>query len=204
VAHIETGQWSETLRRVLLMKGTERVAGELSPEISPVFVLEEDPPDWRYLKGVRMASVSVDLTSGANSGPTLRLRNPLNSTFVATVHAIDVWMTTNDIVAIRIIREDLNLVGGGAAGTPRDTRWQFTSGTGRTSLIPTFNLNLPPLGNDYLRARPSGGALEIHYRDPIVITDGFSLDIGGTTAVAVNLFINVSWTERVFPPLEHA
>lgn len=204
MSHISIGQYSELLRRYLSQAGVERVAGELSPEISGVFNLEDPRPDWNYLKGERMASCSADLTSGANSGPTLRLRNPLNSTFVATVHAIDVWATTNDIIAIRIIAEDQNLVGGSITGNPRDTRWRFTAGTGRTSLIPTFNLNLPPLGQDYLRARPSGGALEVHFREPIVITDGFSLDIGGTTATAIQLLINCHWTERHFPRLEQA
>lgn len=202
MSRIQTGRWSELLRRFLDQKGVEDVASELSPEISPVFILESNRPDWLILKAERMVSLSDEHTSGATIGPTMRLRNPLNSGVLATVHAIYMSATVNSSFEIRHTISNNNLAGGGDAISTREGRSLPSLGVNKSAMAGSFSLTIAPVGDLIFTASILARVL-LPVKEAIVLSPGRAIDIGiPSPASAKTFFGNFLFTERRLPDLE--
>ena len=201
MSKIETGRYSDLLRRFLALKGVQEVAGELSPEISAVFILEDDRPDWSFLKAERLVGVGHFAASGATAGPTFRLRNPAGSGVLATIKIIEGSVGPGDTLEIRLNAQNLDLGGGIRNTSVRDTRDGFLIGIVKSSCIFSFNTTVAPVGTTiYSMAAPTDEPRS--YKEPLILSPGHSVDFGSLAVQAVTLNCWMSWIERALAPLE--
>lgn len=86
---VNVAAYDQLLGRLLSIGVPEGgIAEELSPEISPVFVLENDRPEWCYLKGERCCAGYSAAAGGAASTGSARFANPVNSGVIAILESI--------------------------------------------------------------------------------------------------------------------
>jgi len=200
MAHIEVGRFSQLMRKYLEMKGQWEVAGELSPEISAVFVLETDRPDWIFLKGEKLVSCTSSRTSGATAGPTLRIRVPPTANIIITVE--EVWLSVNTgLTEVSLsMNQGADLLGGIEVNTRRDSRLPL----GETSAVSSsFITTAGPAGDSIFVTVPA--LLDVvPIRVPIVLTPGNALDIGCSGPVAKDFRVTAVWCERPLSALEAA
>jgi len=207
VSRIQSGRWSELLRRATGQAGVEVVASELSPEISPTWAIEGTTPEWDFLKSTKRLLANVDL-DGAGCA-SWRLRNPDNSSAIAIVDQI-IFGCNNDTTAFTLQLEhgasDL-----GSLGFPIvvDSRWvpapytdaaissmSFTT-TSSSSYITTGAL----LGTFYSHGGSGGEKQQQTFHLPVVLSPGWSLTLS-TLNLGARVYGNVSYSERTLPPLE--
>jgi len=199
VSKIEVGRYSELLRRFLQQKGQEEIAGELSPEISPIFVLESDRTDWAFLKNERLGIVSINQTSGATPGPLFRVRNPLGSGVIATLS--DIWVTLTVGPAnlrVNFVQVNAQLPGGNLNGRPRDFRWGPNF---ETVLLGSFDTTTVGIGTRLFEGRLQADT-NLHLQIPVVIPPGFGVEMGTNAVQAQGLIANYMWVERQLTALE--
>jgi len=199
VAKIETGRFSELLRRSLGMKGVENVAPELSPELSPTWQLESARnQEWDYLKGVMQLSGTAGQSAGA-AGGTFRLRNPEGSGVLLVVTKIQHVASVAGIFRMNVLESNLSLLNPGFKQL-RETRWP-TNAAGIYG-VGLFNYQnnagsvvSPRLVEMVVQAN------EIHTLDTqLVLRDGFQTT-WGTAAIAV-AYTYIEWYERPVLKLE--
>jgi len=205
LSKIEIGRWSEQLRRMMGMAGTEIVSGEMSPEISPTIELEGQSPEWDFLKGKRNCFGGADLGAG---GVTFigkyRLRNPADSGVVAVVKRIELASTAGGVgttgLRINVNSQTVNLDTAVVPLVP-DTRWgalaiQATALILTTSIVQTTG----PAGSLLATSITIAGTRWV-VTEPFVLVPGTNVDFGASSD---NLPLAgwVAWTERAFPVLE--
>jgi len=196
VSKIETGRFSDLLRRYLGMKGVSVVSSELSPELSPILVLESERPEWEFLKNEKLMA-SVFAQGGVVGQNTLyRLRNPAGSGVVAVITR---FMITTDLTEIVIAeRDDDN--GNLATVLPtvsRDTRLPVLNAS---SLIASQANNVVVTGESWWTARllaNSDAPQDVQF----VLTAGHEIDL---VQLGANVAIRgwVHWRERRLDVLE--
>lgn len=198
MSKIEVGFYSELLRRFLSQAGQESVSGELSPEISPVMVLDSVRPDWAYLRGERMCGGSVGSAPAAALNSTVRLVNPAGSGMLLTICDLQWWNNAidNDIV----IRVDPTTVTGEISsnqGQVLDTRWnqrpQALIAVNNTLTIAAAGGSRigQPLPGTINSTNLSGGS----WTHPIVLSPDHSVIVMNTT-VNVRIDVGFVWMER--------
>ena len=205
MAKIEIGRYSNLLRRALGMKGVTDVAGELSPEVSPTWAIEDNAPEWQYLKGVRLVGAAGGQGFVAGQSPRYQLVNPAGSGVLATVTFVA--LETVGVQAGFIIRfansvlPNLTTV---EQNGPRDSRW----GIPGTSISPLIfsgenSASLHTAGFLLYSGihHPEGTVAE--YTIPVVMAPGSSLLWGSTTQNITSLS-SVAWSERGIAALELA
>jgi len=204
MSKLEQGRWSQLLRRATGAAGTEVVAGSLSPEISPIWIVQSDDQDIEFLKNVRRCAVGIDLNGAAGFFTRFRLRNPVGSGVIATVTGMDIVDTTatTPFTGARG-NETTDLALGSVPTTVIDPRWEAQTTTGSTLILSVDNtLAIGPVGDNLFRVTK---LLNETYRMPpvlqVVLTPGSNFD-WASVLFAQNLQTSVSWVERAFPELE--
>lgn len=199
---IQRGGYSDLLRRFLGMKGQSDVAGDLSPEISPILCLELPRPDWEFLKGYRLCGCALQAGSAAAAGPTLRIRNPAGSGMIATLDWIEIGVSTiQDTVAVRVNLLDADLATGAVLLTVRETRLLDTLGQNQSALTGSFSDAAGPVGDEIYVQTIALDRIRV-YKGPVVLTPGRSVDIGCKVVQVQVARFNVTWSERPLPDLE--
>jgi len=202
MSKIEIGRWSEQLRRMLGMAGVDRVAGDLSPEISPVIVLENPTVDLLFLKGVRQCFGGHNLAAAGGFTSKWRLRNPTGSGVIAVIN----WLTltpdptTNLRVAVNEQTVNLTVV---LNTTIPDARWNAlnTANPQSTLVLSASNAQATGPAGDLLVETQSLANVEWMFPSRFPLLPGVSVDFGTSVAnVAARMW--VEWTERAFPVLE--
>lgn len=190
------GELNQLLVRRLGMHGGAP-APALFPEISPSLVLENDRPEWSFLKNERLFGI-CDLQVGAAGEQTVgTLFNPAGSGVLAVVTRVS--MSHN--VASRILLSIDNGINLGDFDTthlpqPRDGRQPFGVSTGATlfvgsgDLVGGFN---PP--NPLHVFQPVAGGITEVYDQPIVLTPGTGL-FWDTDTNNVQVRFGFAWRER--------
>lgn len=193
---IQVKRYGQILGRLLSMSGVEDVAGDLSPEISPVLVLEADRPEWLFLAGqFLLAGAGVQVALAANPS-FFRIRNPVGSGIIAVVESIDVSaaaIITDGVATIGTATIDRANVMGSLV---RDTRWGSIVGT---CLVSNDNGGSVGSGIERFRAPINTG-----YRFnnmPVVLAPGSHLDYGANDS-NIELHVNIRWRERPAEPYE--
>ncbi len=197
MSKIETGKYSDLLRRALGMKGVSDVASELSPEVSPTWEIERDALEWGFLKKVRHIAVGATVVPGAAAIALMRLRNPPGSGALVVVDYSEMNPSAaslaNIVFSPTIAQAVLpTVVTAGAV----DGRWGFerstavlSTGTGAT------------LGSFILLNTLGLSGTPIQYEDQIVMPPNSSLDWGFPT-LDIDMRLNVRWHERGVARLE--
>lgn len=198
MAKIEIGRFSDLLRRLLSMSGVSTVASELAPEISPVFVLEQERPEWEFLKNAKLCTSQFSVTPVAAQFPQARLRNPPGSGIVAVFTDFNWAVGLTSVVNLWRVTTLLDMAGP-ANTMSRDTRLAALNISG---LIATQQTSAVALTGDFFyHAVNNAGEDTMPIKVPFVLTPGFAIDIGGET-VNSSLRGNFHWLERRLGALE--
>jgi len=200
VSKIETGRYSERLRRALGMKGIEIVSGELSPEISPVFVLEDNSIEWKFLQAVRVCG-SATLQSGtAGNESLIRWLNPAGSGIMAVFSHFDI--NTNALVSFNLgygtAIVALPTLGATAVF---DHRWATATSPTSVRVSQTSAGTTISLSSSVFVSRTAADAV-YHWDGELVLLPGESLEFGSPGSLSLSLRVNARWTERQLPALE--
>lgn len=190
---INEGGLNQVLSRRLGMQGGAP-ASACAPEVFPTLTLENDRPEWGYLKGERLCSTQLFRAAVAGQFSSVQMYLPANSNTIAVVTKLQVLNANQSLVS------RLTGISGGigpwtAQGTAtRDFRWAAN----RTSVIVETIANVAQPANTAL-ALFNFNAQEL--ADPIVIVPGTALAvIGNVVNQAVS--VNVAWYERPVLPGE--
>jgi len=201
VSKIEIGRFSELLRRMLGQKGQETVAAELSPEVSPVIVIEGMGAEWDFLKSVRGCSLVALTGPAVGATSVFRLRNPADSgvlgvvKFMAGNASVNILQTLAIGTALADLAVAVNTV-------TVDRRWNATGTTQSLLLASTNNAAdaVGPVGNNIGVFAPLADTEWVYTRE-IVLVPGTHID-WGITGTNIGIRTYASWIERQFPLLE--
>lgn len=202
MSKIEIGRYSEQLRRMLGMAGTEYVAAELSPEVSPTIQVEGPSAEWDFLKAVRRAHCSSTLAAAAGFNARFRLRNPAGSGVIAVVTNIAMANTTAS-AALQIARgqEAAGLTLALVTVVP-DTRWGIGLNTAALQFSSDNGVAVGQSGDVIANSvRPVNE--EWVYSVEVVLMPGSNINWGtpaGTTNRGLTAW--ATWKERALPALE--
>ena len=202
MSKIEIGRYSELLRRMLGMKGQTVVAGELSPEISPTFNLENPTAEWDFLKGVRGCVCTDELAAGVGFTSRFRLRNPQDSGVIAEVSLLEMSGTLNPEFSVARGQIFGELTQALVTVVP-DLRWGSVGTTTTALLFSGDNASAAGPAGDLIATTKVINNTVWSYRVPIVLVPGTSLD-WGLSAGSTNsrVFTHAAWKERQLPALE--
>jgi hypothetical protein len=194
---ISIGRFNAILGRMLSMAGIQSPAADLSPEISPVLVLEIDRPEWKYLGNERFESGNIGVTSGAAAPGYTRLLNPTGSGVLAIIEKILVH-TVTAAGAIYVVRMAFGQVARTNVGTAvnRDTRFRMGSAACTISQDGAAAVGTATESASILASEPR----ELS-SCPIILGPGGSVDVG-TDAFAKNIEVSYHWRERAIEPFE--
>ena len=200
---IEIGRWAELLKRISGVAGDRIVSGDLSPEISPVLMLEDlTDADFLYLKSVRLCFAGSAVGPVVANTSKWRLRNPTNSGVIAVVTNVEIVPPNNDlVVVIRVNQQTVDFPTAIVATAP-DSRWGSIATANQTALKFTSSVSQAtgPAGDTiYLSRTTVGRTSKFPFQIPLL--PGTTLDFG-TDSVNVSLIGDVSWRERAIPDLE--
>lgn len=180
------------------MKGVQQVSSELSPEISPVIIVEDNSAEWQFLQAVRLCSSSMLQSAVAGETTIFRLRNPVSSGVIGRVDYIGI---SGDVefpwfVGFGTATADLGTPGATAL---RDHRW--ATGANATTLIASRANNVALSFTDSILGMFLLGNTFVAYEKPIILLPGEILELG-TPFLNVALRLVLSWTERQLTTLE--
>jgi len=203
VSKIETGRFSDLLRRALSMVGQTEVATELSPEVSPTWQVEGAFEEWMFLKGVKICSVSESIAANVGAGGQMVLRNPPTSGALAVVDGLRMSLTNAGgqlVITVQVNTGDLVNT---ALTVARDLRWPASPTGSQAAMIATFQnaVGAVPVGAGTIYVGRTLANSPFNYRVPIVLPPGSRLYIGCTSA-NVPFLASIDWHERGIEPLE--
>jgi len=202
VSKIETGRYSERLRRALGMKGVEVVSGELSPEISPVFILEDNSIEWAYLQQVRLCGSAILQVGVAGNESLIRWVNPAGSGVIAVFTHLDFsanlpasfnWGYAT--VAVDLPTASVSAVfdhrwAAGAVGARTAIRTSRTAAGGTIALGDGIFVIQLTINTVY------------QWDGALVLLPGEGLELGAPGVLDMALRANARWRERQLPALE--
>lgn len=186
---IQESGLNQILTRRLDIKG-DVPAPAIVPEIGPQLVLENDRPEWGFLKGERLAARWVSVAAVAAQFGAVQLYLPPASREVVTIQRIT-FLNANSVSLAEATVIDGGLVGWvGTATQVRDFRWPASA----TALVISTTTNVAQPSNFGVLAQAATSQAEIV--EPIIITPGQSLMIYANV-VNQALAMNIYWRERV-------
>lgn len=198
MSKIETGRFSDLLRRYLGMSGTSDIAQELAPEISPVFVLEDSRPEWEFLKGQKLMAVYVPQPGGGAVSTAVRIRNPPSSGVVGIITNIVVAPSALSEIRYKLGNDAGNL-GTTYQSVSRDTRYPRVAFPGNSALITSGGTGNN--GDQFYGTAVPTNEPHIYGGGTIVLTPGFQLQIE-TVVNNLTLLVAFAWLEKKLDPLE--
>lgn len=189
MANINTARYSSILGRFLGMGGTEGPASELGAEISPVFVLENDRPEWLYLGNERMMGGLGGIGPGAGQS-TVRYRNPVGSGVIAVFTEISYSSLAASICNLQI-GGDLADLATPSAPYPTDARLLFTIAGG--AVIVSVE-NAASVGNGIDGAYVAANTQYRFVVTPLILTPGSHFDVSCSAPATIR--VASRWRER--------
>ena len=98
---IQAARYNELLHRLLDMK-EGAPAPVLMPEMTASIILENDPPEYQLLKGVRICKGGLHVPNGgAGTFAQIQLLNPANSGIVSVVTNVSIRTNTAQLIEVR-------------------------------------------------------------------------------------------------------
>jgi len=176
------------------------VAPTVAPELFPGVTLENDRPEWGYLKGEMLVSNRVTRAAVAGQFSMIQLYLPSTARTIAVVKRVTNW-TSVGLALSRGVGISAGL-GGWVAANPSSTARDFRFQANRCSAIIETNANVAG-PTTFGRFTRMFGVGILTYDQPIVITPGTAL-IFQTDLVNEALDVCIDWTERGAQPGELA
>ncbi len=202
MSKIETGRYSELLRRALGMKGAVEVAGELSPEVSPTWQIEGNDIEWQFLKQVRVVSAA----GGQGRVPAVnfigQLVNPVGSGIIATIQLVSVSVASPSAIAFRFDDVAAAALATVEQNGPRDTRWGIP-GTSISPLVVSSTTGALPTAGFLMHSVRVLNDTETRFTVPFVMAPNSTLFFSNTSTNILTVF-SLHWHERRLDALEDA
>jgi len=201
MSKIESGRWSEQLRRMFGMKGQELVSAELSPEVSPTIQLEGPDAEWNFLKGVRDCAAGDTLAAAVGFQSKWRVRNPADSGVIGILEEIELVSSTGAL-AYRVTgnAQTVNFPTV-VLSAVTDGRWGAIGDARPALIVSASNTQATgPAGEIFVETRRAVD-VEFRYSRPLVLIPGACVDFG-TPSFNLALFMWVRWRERAVAALE--
>jgi len=202
MSKVERGQFSTLLRRYLGMTGTSDVVDELAPEMSAVFVLEAERPEWEFLKGARLLGMGQTVPALAANFGAIRFRNPTNSGVVAIFSSLNAGPGFNPAPAAAVIT-----ITHGAQVADQATVQGYGIRDGRQTPIGGAVIQsqgYAAVGGNSIGAAiiPATSSFQlITPANPVVLVPGWALNVGIGFA-NLDLVVGAQWIEKRLDALE--
>jgi len=200
VSKVEIGTFSQRLRRSLGMKGQEKVAGELSPEISPVIVLEDNAAEMQFLQGIRLCSSGMLQGAIVDENSIFRILNAAGSGVLAVFTYFQLTANRTSTITVGYGMDQAALGTAGATAV-RDGRWSRPANPTTLTASRANNVAIG-LNSTLLVSRLITGFI-VKTKRQWVLLPGESLE-WGTTTTDVQLETTLDWYEKPLPALEEA
>jgi len=185
---------NELLARRLTTPGGS-VSGTVAPELFPVLTLENDRPEWSYLKSEGLYGRSIGVSAVAGQFSMAQIYLPTTARSLVVITGIQNWAANNISIA-RLVGISGGLGGWAARVTcARDTR---RNGNGSAATLETnANVAQPTNFGDFATLFGANA----RYTAPIVIAPGGAIGIF-PTVVNSALTASIEWYERPAQPGE--
>lgn len=193
VAEFELNQ---LLARRLTTPGPAPSPG-VEPALFPGITLENDRPEWGFLKSERLAAFSGSVTAVAGNNSAFGIFNPTGSRVIATVERYQVNVGASSVMGA-LTQQALAL----APGTPgvRDGRWNPQGGSARPVLTAQSGTQVLAVADPILLRLPASETTLVE--SPIIIPPGWGFVVWCFTVnVNINAFY-IHWRERTAQPGE--
>ena len=189
--------------------GASDVIADLAPELAAGFTLEDQRPEWEFLKGAKLMSMIIAVTGVAAQTAGVKIRNPANSGVVAIFGppfgpmldiSVSVVGATAAALTLFMQPEAANLATS-TAPIPRDSRiTSIAAGTSALIGSQTNNLGATNLGFLYTQ-------IFLNIGQPYAFMHNFVLTPGNEVSVAspqnqVSLLGGFHWLEKRLDDLE--
>ena len=200
MAKIETGRFSDRLRRSLGMKGVVDVAGELSPEVSPVIVLEDNSLEWQFLQQVKACCSATLEPANAGFESVVQWLNPAGSGIIAVFShvGVSVGPVININFGYALVAAALPTAGATAV---RDHRWSTAADPTSVRVSRDNTGTVIALASSIFITR-SPANRPFSWEQPVVLLPGEALQLGSGGSLALDIRATAVWTERALPALE--
>lgn len=183
------------------MAGVEDVSADLSPEVSPVVILEGPTSDLLFLKGVRQVFFALTVNAAAGFNSKIRIRNPPGSGVIALIRRITMISPTTTDLRIRVNQFTTDLTV--ADTTVPDPRWGALGlGIPASTLVASGSADQAsaPGGEPILEVLTLANT-PVVFGEEMPLLPGVALDMGHPST-NISLRVWATWTERGFPELE--
>lgn len=191
MAAIQTARYSNLLGALLNIGGMEGVASELGAEVSPVFVLENDRPEWGFLKGERLLGAFVSQAANAGNPSFARIRNPLNSNVLGVIEAMSIGAATTFNPVVYMGQGVADRANPGTV-TTRDSRITPLNGAGALKVSAD---NTAVAGSVLEAAFILANTMWEPICLPLILHPGFFIDFG-VTDLNLSMRTNLRFRER--------
>ena len=202
MAKIEIGRWADQLRRMFGMAGVEAVSADLSPEISPVIVLEEPTIDLAFLKGERQVFMTAVVAAAAGFNSKVRIRNPPGSGVIALIKLVTMFSASTATMRLAVNQFTTDLDVSLDTVVP-DPRWGALGlGIPASTLVASSsNTQASAPGGEAMFEALTLANTPVKLTEVFPLLPGVAVDMGHVTA-NITMRMWASWTERGFPELE--
>lgn len=203
MSKIEVGRWSNQLRRMFGMAGVVDVSADLSPEISPVVVVEEPTVDLDFLKELRLCFTGNTIAGVVGNASKWRLRNPANSGTMIVVKTVEqVGIQAGILWQININQQTVDFPSRLLTTVP-DSRWNTLGSAAQTTVgvVSSSNAQVAGPAGDIIAFAERAAQRQFTFPQAIPILPGAALD-WGTGNADIDARMWICWTERALPVLE--
>lgn len=194
------GRWGTGVQKYFGFIG-ENPIPTLTPELGVGVVLENDRPEWGYLKEEQICGTWVTQAGGVGTSAQFMLRNSAGSNVLAVVTSIRVYLATAGNLNIYINPAAAALAGGTPQNNfPRDLRRRSAANAFRVgTLIAESNASASVTGTGLIQidqVNSTGvGVREELCPDAIVIPPGCGLQLFAVTT-NITMTARLVWRER--------
>ena len=197
---INSAKYSDLLRKLTELQGALRI--DLLEELRPVLVLENDRPEWFFLRKERIASGTASTTSGAGTLAECGIFNPPTSGLVVVVTGMQVMTSASVDIFRRYVTALPALAAVNNAGV-RDTRVRPGGPFVSTTIVGAQVYQAVPAvvdggiaDKEFVLVINSAPVETIGPRGEIVLAPGTGVQLSDAAVGVSTLRVNFDWYEK--------
>lgn len=190
---VQVGRFNAMLYKMFSMEEGSP-APQLTGEIIPAVILENDRPEYKFLGGEHLMTVGAQITSAVSNFAQLQLYNPAGSGALVILEQIEFCLASAGLWGIYVTQTEL------AGGAPtslttfkRDSRFGGATAAGGVANV-AITTHTAIVGARLFVARDAANATNAR-RFEYVLSPGYGLTL---TTVNTNIDVgaNIQWRER--------
>lgn len=195
---ILVGRYNGILHKLLGMK-EGAPAPQLSPDVTPTLVLENDRPEYGYLAGDKILAAHEGIAGDATHYPVIQFKNPADSGILAVLESVLCSLSATGLIELRFV----STAGGNETGNQHASRDRRYTGRGSCVMTNQAPLAIPAnilVSQQLILAQTIYQLLPL----PIVLPP----DVSGNSVITISgplnttLRVSCMWRERALEPSE--